>query len=73
MLKKYPMLETVEIAFWNTTIPALTVARLLRGWLSRGRLLLSDRLPHPVFIQSLVWSAIGLTLGLLVGIVCAGL
>jgi hypothetical protein len=73
MTMNHPIFENLEIAFWNTTIPVLTGVRRLRQAAHRGRLTLRHVVPPRVFLQSAVWSIIGLMIGLLTGMLMTGL
>jgi hypothetical protein len=67
------LIENLEIAFWNTTIPALIGMRWLRQVFSHGRTAFFAIVPERVLLQSVVWSVIGLIFGVLLGILNAGL
>lgn len=73
MTMNHRVIENLEIAFWNTTIPAMTGARLLRQSIEQVKTGLLKNIPSRVLLQSLVWSVIGLVFGLLLGISQAGL
>jgi len=67
--------ENLEIVFWDTTIPALSVARSLRQTMYKFRRIIRSYLP-PIWLRGIflvVCSAFGLTFGLLIGIVLSTL
>jgi hypothetical protein len=73
MLMSHRLFQNIEIAFWNTTIPALLGIRWVRQTIHRGKTALFAAVPAQVLLQSAVWSIIGLIFGVILGILSAGL